>query len=60
MLGIPSKRLADPFKNHPCYLFHLFYQVQIRLRTSDISKNRGRDPTIPISAVIGYAHGDTS
>ena len=32
MLGLPSKRLAG-LPKEPCYLFHLFYQVQIRFRT---------------------------
>jgi hypothetical protein len=47
-LGIPAKRRTGPFQNQPCHLFHLFYQVQIRLGTRRRLKNRGRGPTTPI------------
>jgi hypothetical protein len=47
-LRIPAKRRAGPFQNQPYHLFHLFYQVQIRLGSRHRLKNRGRGPTAPI------------
>src|SRR5205085_4525778 len=61
-LGIPAKRQAGSFQIRRCHLFHLFYQVQIRLGSppnsrgcftvfcSEISTNAPPPPVTPGAA----------
>jgi hypothetical protein len=48
-LGTPAKR-GQSFQSQPCHLFHLFYQVKIRLGSRRRLKNSGRGPRTPIIA----------
>jgi len=46
----PGEAPGRFFQNQYCHLFHLFYQVQIRLGSPNRLKNREHSATIPIMA----------
>jgi hypothetical protein len=60
-LRIPAKRRAGPFQNQPCLLFHLFYQVQIRLGSPQVEELwAGLDDSDNKASIISHGHGDNS